>query len=99
MSPATAPPALHHPASDRRKEGLMHPLLAAHEVAYREAERRRDADGQRLAHLARHPAVRRTLPVRARLGTLLVRAGEALGAPPDVSQTSARTGHGREAAY
>ncbi len=92
------PPAAHHPISSDRKGGPMHPWLAANEVAYREAERHRDADGQRLAKRAHRSPARRT-PARARLGALLVRAGEALGAPTGAAEaTPGVTGGGREVA-
>ena len=69
----------------------MHPWLAHHEVAYRQAERRRDADGTRLAHRA-HPALARPVTsTRARFGALLVRAGEALGASPSASPSASRS--------
>ena len=63
----------------------MHPWLAHSEVAYRQAQRHRDADDARLATRNHRAPGRPAVSPRARLGALLIRAGEALGATPSTS--------------
>jgi len=90
MTTSAIPPAIHHPSATPRKGGSMHPWLAQTEVAYRQAERHRDADDARLAKRSHRAPGRPVFSPRARLGALLIRAGEALGATPGTS-----TGGGR----
>jgi hypothetical protein len=85
MTISAIPPATRHPVTSPWKEGSMHPWLAQSEVAYRQAQRHRDADDARLATRNHRAPGRPVLSPRARLGALLIRAGEALGATPSPS--------------